>query len=342
MSHGKLRHDNNCLNCNAIVQGRFCGICGQENLETKESLGQIIRHFFEDITHFDGKFFSSLKLLLFKPGLLSRQYRIGKRAQYLNPVRMYIFTSFVFFLILFTFKSPENNFDNLPKDGAIVQLDLDEKKDSIKSPQQKTNNLENDSSINLGKLNSDTVETTEPKLKETLAEYKKQQDTAQAKDNFIVRYFKVAGLKVEEKYRNNKKKMWEDGLDRFLHSFPQFLFVSLPLIGFLLLILYSRRKEYNYVNHSIFVIHYYIFLFIIILFAIASQELNDLSNWSVFTWTKRILLLSGFYYLYRAMRNYYQQGRGKTFLKFFLLLFGIFFVMSFLFIVFLGLAMLNL
>ncbi len=342
MSHGKLRHDNNCLNCNAIVQGRFCGICGQENLETKESLGQIIRHFFEDITHFDGKFFSSLKLLLFKPGLLSRQYRIGKRAQYLNPVRMYIFTSFVFFLILFTFKSPEKNFDNISEDSSIVKIDFKDKKDSSNSIQNKADNLGIDSINSAGKLNSDTEKTPEPVLKETLAEYKKHQDTAQIKDNFIFKYFKLRGLKIEEKYRNNKKQMWEDGLSHFLHSLPQFLFVSLPLIAFLLLILYSRRKEYNYVNHSIFVIHYYIFLFIIILFAIGSTELYKLSNWSIFIGIKRILLIYGVYYLYRAMRNYYQQGRGKTFLKFFFLLIGIFFVMSFLFLLFTVLAMLNL
>ena len=63
MSHFKERKEKKCLNCNAIVHDRFCGICGQENIEPKESAWHLINHFFQDITHFDGKFFSSLKYL---------------------------------------------------------------------------------------------------------------------------------------------------------------------------------------------------------------------------------------------------------------------------------------
>lgn len=319
MSHGKLRHNNNCLNCNAIVQGRFCGICGQENLETKESLGQIIRHFFEDITHFDGKFFSSLKLLLFKPGLLSAQYRIGKRARYLNPVRMYIFTSFVFFLIIFTLKSPEVKFDQAETSGPIIQFDDIEPNGISTNEQNKV-----------------------PEEKETLAQYKNKQDTARVKDNTIDRFFKERQLAVEEKYAGDNKKMLEDVMSRFLHSLPQFLFVSLPFLALLLLMLYSRRKQFNYVNHAIFIIHYYIFIFIIILFILGIKKLGNLTDWSVFSWINRALLLYGIYYLYRAMVNYYQQGKGKTFLKYFLFLFGILFIMMFLLVLFMSIAFFNL
>ena len=80
MSRLKERKEKNCLNCNAEVQGRFCHVCGQENIETKETVWHLISHFFQDITHFDGKFFSSLKYLVTKPGFLSTEYMIGRRA----------------------------------------------------------------------------------------------------------------------------------------------------------------------------------------------------------------------------------------------------------------------
>ena len=102
MSHLKERLEKNCLNCNAEVQGRFCQVCGQENVETKETVWQLISHFFQDITHFDGKFFSTLKYLMFRPGFLSLEYMKGRRASYVNPIRMYIFTSAFFFLIFFS------------------------------------------------------------------------------------------------------------------------------------------------------------------------------------------------------------------------------------------------
>lgn len=99
MSHLPQRKEKNCLNCGATVIGKYCHNCGQENIEPKESVWQLVTHFFNDTAHFDGKFFSTLKNLLFKPDFLSKEYIKGRRATYLNPVRMYLFTSFIFFLI---------------------------------------------------------------------------------------------------------------------------------------------------------------------------------------------------------------------------------------------------
>ena len=101
MSHIQQRKEKDCLNCGTNVIGKYCHNCGQENIEPKESAWQLISHFINDVTHFDGKFFSTLKDLLFKPGFLSTEYMKGRRASYLNPVRMYLFTSFIFFLIFF-------------------------------------------------------------------------------------------------------------------------------------------------------------------------------------------------------------------------------------------------
>ena len=105
MSHLKERKEKICLNCGAEVQGRYCGVCGQENIEPKESAWHLVTHFFNDITHFDGKFFSTVKYLLLKPGFLTAEYVRGRRARYLHPIRMYVFTSAFFFLIYFSFIS---------------------------------------------------------------------------------------------------------------------------------------------------------------------------------------------------------------------------------------------
>jgi Protein of unknown function (DUF3667) len=108
VSHLKERKDKICLNCQATLYGRYCHQCGQENLEPKETVWHLITHFFNDITHFDGKFFATVKLLMRKPGFLSAEYVAGRRASYLNPIRMYVFTSAIFFLILFALKDPKD------------------------------------------------------------------------------------------------------------------------------------------------------------------------------------------------------------------------------------------
>ncbi len=69
MSHLKERKEKNCLNCQATLYGRYCHVCGQENLEPKETVWHLIQHFFNDITHFDGKFFSTVKYLVTEAGV---------------------------------------------------------------------------------------------------------------------------------------------------------------------------------------------------------------------------------------------------------------------------------
>jgi hypothetical protein len=90
------------------VQGRFCQVCGQENIVPKQGFWSLTRHFIYDIFHFDGKFFDTLRLLFFKPGTISKEYVLGKRMRYLDPIRMYLFTSAVFFLVFFSVESMEN------------------------------------------------------------------------------------------------------------------------------------------------------------------------------------------------------------------------------------------
>ena len=90
MSQRKQRNEPDCLNCGTIVVGRYCQNCGQENIEVKETFLQIVYHFIADITHFDGKLIQTVRLLILKPGFLTKEYVAGKRFRYIHPIRMYI------------------------------------------------------------------------------------------------------------------------------------------------------------------------------------------------------------------------------------------------------------
>src|SRR6202012_940267 len=102
MKHAHLRHDKTCLNCGAHVPDRYCSHCSQENTEPIESFGHLLNHFFADVTHYDSQLLSTIKYLIFRPGYLTQQYNLGKRLSYLNPIRMYIFISAIFFLLMFS------------------------------------------------------------------------------------------------------------------------------------------------------------------------------------------------------------------------------------------------
>ena len=95
------RKENDCLNCGTILEGKFCHKCGQENLQMKESFGHMMNHAISDYFHFDDQFFSTIKPLFLKPGFLSNEYMAGRRIRYLHPVKMYIFISLIYFVLLF-------------------------------------------------------------------------------------------------------------------------------------------------------------------------------------------------------------------------------------------------
>ncbi len=59
-----------------------------------------VRHFLNDYFTFDSKIVRSFGPLLFKPGFLTAEFLAGRRVRYIPPLRMYIFVSIVFFLML--------------------------------------------------------------------------------------------------------------------------------------------------------------------------------------------------------------------------------------------------
>lgn len=99
MSHLPLRSEKNCLNCGAEVEERFCPKCGQENVEVRPKFHHLISHFFADLFHYDSGFWKTMKTLLFRPGVIVNDYLSGKRKTYVEPVKLYIFVSFVAFFL---------------------------------------------------------------------------------------------------------------------------------------------------------------------------------------------------------------------------------------------------
>ena len=346
------------------MHGRFCHICGQENIEPKESFWHLVTHFMYDVTHFDGKFFSTLKYLLFRPGYLSHEYLRGRRASYLHPIRMYVFTSAFFFLIFFSIKKEDEiikiNEDTPTAAGLMKKLEK-KRANLVKSindsmPAIAKSSIQKiivvaDSDIAL--LKRDT--TAKDKLKsfgnntnvnifsggkkdtiyKTVATYDSIQKKlpADQKDNFLRRRFARQNVHLKEKYKGDNKAVLTAIFDKFKHMFPQMLFVSLPLFALILKLLYVRRKSFYYVNHVVFAIHLYCGTFIIILAGIFSDYLSGLIHYDG-GWISALFSLAGFFYWYKSMRNFYEQRRAKTILKYVLVFFLASFLMVFIFTIF--------
>ena len=63
-------------------------------------LWSVVYEFFREMFELDSRLFRTLKSLLFRPGHLSSEFSRNRRAAYMSPVRLYLFTSFLFFLVL--------------------------------------------------------------------------------------------------------------------------------------------------------------------------------------------------------------------------------------------------
>lgn len=367
MSHLPERKEKICLNCGAALHGRFCHYCGQENIEPKDSFWHLVTHFVYDIIHFDGKFFSTLKYLLFRPGFLSHEYLRGRRADYLHPIRMYVFTSAFFFLIFFSFYQKEE------------AIEIKEKKDS---PIEVIEDLHVEKARLEKKLVKDTNSISANILKERLQQVKadiamvqrdnslvdsvkslsngggftlvsldndrsykelktvKKYDSVQAslpehqRDGFLRRAIKRQDIHLNEKYKGDGSAILKAVTNKFIHLFPQMLFISLPLFGLLLLMLYAKHKQFYYVNHIIYSIHLYCAVFIIILIGLWLNSILTAITHSEHDWIGSSFTLAGFFYLYKSMRNFYGQRRAITILKYILLLLLSLFVMVLLFGIF--------
>src|SRR5438034_8787476 len=86
-----------CENCGAQLQGHWCAQCGQAAVDYRRSFRHVIADVLESFLNWDSKFFATIALLIFKPWRLTNEFLAGKRVRYVNPLRLYLLASILFF-----------------------------------------------------------------------------------------------------------------------------------------------------------------------------------------------------------------------------------------------------
>lgn len=110
-------------------------------------------------------------------------------------------------------------------------------------------------------------------------------------------------------------------LDRVLSKVSVALFFLLPVFTLIVSLLYLRSK-YNYTENLVFVFHVQtVFFLLLMIYMLAGRMVNS-------DWTFAIFITVFAFYIYKALRNFYGQGRFKTTVKFILLNFSFIFLAS--------------
>lgn len=323
VSGSKLRKEKTCLNCGHEVSHRYCSYCGQKNTEPRENLWQMLFHFLSDLVHFEGSFFKTLFTLFRKPGMAAEDYMKGKRRSYLDPARMYIFTSALFFLTAFSFPAAEILFRTI--------LILHEEK--VKPPQ--TSQAEHAYDIHRQKITPQKKEELARMIVErlyapdsgeidayTVAAYDSFQQTLLPKerDGMLDRFIARKSIEGRAFAESSPMLFITKCAETFTHSFSQICIVSLPIFSFFLYLLYfPKRRKYYFVSHAVLAIHIYCTTFILMILFIYLYRLiyPYLQEKSI---NLAFLFLPGFcYYLYRSMLYFYKEHWLLTAVKFFVL-----------------------
>lgn len=289
MGHHTLRKDMTCLNCNHVVEKRFCPNCGQENKETKETFHYLFTHTIEDLVHYDIGFWETIKYLLFYPAKLTIEYLSGKRKMYVPPVKLYIFISFITFFILSIINSFEDHVETPIK--TTTTKDKIKKEGNIRFSENKENGIQVDTTTIKTGLNQNSSEFGKWLYKSfrTIAKHSKDKD-------FAKKFTKT-----------------------LFSTIPKALFIFMPLFAFILWLFHNKKKWY-YFDHGIFTIHY--FSMILLSFTI-NELIAVILNWifnteiadSIGGFMALFLILWWIFYFFRSHSRFYKETKFTSRLK---------------------------
>lgn len=357
-----------CLNCGQPLKltDVYCSYCAQMNSTKKLSVGDFFEELFSSIINYDSRFRTSIKTLLFKPGVMSREFINGKRMKYVNPFRFYLSISILFFVFLGLLA----NFDdlNINNSSDAIEQQLEDGIANI--------TIDGVPVANMAELDSIIKAANGPEmtLDSLLAQRKAARDSSAAKRSYKERYlpdeaydtipFFSAAFKRGQLYADFNKetgiKNPRRGLDSlkhtnttfhryiyrkaidaktlsdegpgeifgyFLNQLPFVIFFFIPVFAIFVWIVYFRRK-YSYTDHMVFLFHTQTMFFVLYGLAMLVDAGIELakpgSDSGIATGVATLLFL---FYLYKAMRNFYKQGRIKTIVKF-LILNSVFFILA--------------
>jgi hypothetical protein len=304
-----------CANCGAALDGEYCAACGQRHEPHLHTVAHFAAEGFESISHADSRLWRTLWYLVSRPGFLTREFFEGKRVRYLPPFRLYLVVSVAFFLIV-----------GLP-DGAIIELDGVTPTGAIAAAKPVAKRLEQDGGPASAALEqpagamrprteSDGTapdpEKPFPQGGKVLADQKgiaefceefKRPDPSANKN--YARLQAACAKIAEDKGASLGKAV--------VQNIPKAMFVFLPLLALGMKPLYWRPKRY-YVEHLLFLIHNHAFVFLVLAILAGLEQIRFLrDNLGPLEFAVWIYIV---WYLYRGMRNVYQQHRAITVAKY--------------------------
>jgi hypothetical protein len=224
-------HASACLNCGAQLAGAFCADCGQRDIPPYPSVRELVVDAAAEFTGWDGRLATSLRDLILRPGMLTREFLEGRRVRYISPLRLYLMASLVYFLL--AAGAPDNKSQSGKTTIAGVQV---------------------------GVTSTDSKGAVSRPDRVAKAARESLQDRSLSPEDKAAALADVA--RAPAWLRPFLRRSIEDprGLKRGLsETMPRMLFVLLPIFAGILALFYRGRK---YPEHLYFAVHLHAFIFL--------------------------------------------------------------------------------
>lgn len=277
-------------------------------------------HYIQDLFHYDGKLWHTFKSLVTRPGLVACEYMEGKRNRHLEPIRYYVFASSVFFLMFFIYLG---NLEDMSTDDPAK--DYDRRLDLLEQEKKFLNDSPDTVYVNplitsLKQLSGDTNATViDSHSNDIEIDFFGLEDTPTDSMNWLER---VLAKRIQKKREEMDLDAYADEL---LHTLPQLIFLSLPFFALFLKVLYWRSRKGRYVEHFIFSIYNYAYLFtVFIVYILINVLLLDNLEMtpaeSLIGWVSSAMVFYPFIYLFLSMKRFYNDRTGRLILRYMFLM----------------------
>ncbi|WP_192822711.1 DUF3667 domain-containing protein [Rufibacter sp. LB8] len=303
-----------CTNCEfAFTETQpdnFCPKCGQENHDLNVPFQHVALELLEGTVHYDSKFWTTVKYLLFYPGRLTNEFHRGRRMGYVPPIRLYVFISFLFFFLL-SVRVGQIKGGEQVLGSQLRKFPMQVDSLMVKAGPQATDSLRRNLEQNDLKMDSLLVADSQEELINfsTLDSIPPHASTAQL--NAALTTFEVTNHTwftrgVLQKFADFQRLTKKELVLKALKYLSIMMFVLMPLFALVLKLVFFRARRF-YMEHLMFSIHLHSFLFMVMSVYLLLQFLHlplDLEGW---------FFLLGLLYLFLGLKRVFKRSNLRTF-----------------------------
>lgn len=298
--------------------GSHCHRCGQKS-HLHRSLSGIGHDLLHAILHFDGKFWNTLPLLIWRPGELTRRYIHGERASFISPLALFLFAVFLTYAVIASIGTGGGNFDAMT--AAERQQTVNGARDAMRDGLAKV-----DARLAAAKAAGQPVAAIQRErdgiitTARTLGLVDEGGPVPQISDT-AQRNFTVTDIKTGVPFIDAGIKKANDNPGLLLYKLQanayKFAWALIPLSMPFLWLLYPFSRRFHMFDHFVFVTYSLSFMLLWFVMLRLVSYLPD--GWSGLIFAIGIPYMG--FHMYRQLRGAYRSSRLGAALRTLLLLF---------------------